>query len=177
MTCHAHQLAVSRRFLDWDDVDLIRELVSTLPAGPIKVVDLGAGSGTTASAVYAERPDANVWTVDHSAEAVGSAGQFLSNIGVTEGWSGFVGDSVEAAALFPTLPPIDMLMIDTSHEYAPTVAELAAWLPMLRQGGIVWLHDYRGAYPGVTQAVDEAVARGEIELIAVRGLGWGGRKP
>lgn len=177
MSCAAHDLAVARRFLDWEDVDLIRELAASLPPGPILVIDLGAGSGTTAGAVYAERADAYVITVDHNAENVEWARRFLEQSGLLrpDRWRGIVSDSVQAATLINE--GVDMLMIDTSHEYAPTVAELEAWLPAVRSGGIVWLHDYRGAYPGVPKAVDEAVARGEIELIAVRGLGWGGRKP
>lgn len=175
MSCPAHQLATTRRFLDWEDVDLIRELARSLPPDPV-VADLGAGSGTTAGAVFAERPDANVVTVDHSAEAVDWAWRFLDGCGVSSDcWRGVVADSVEAAATVAA--PLDMLLIDSSHEYDHTVAELAAWLPRVRPGGVVWCHDYRGPYPGVARAVDEAVARGEIQLIAVRGLGWGGRVP
>jgi predicted O-methyltransferase YrrM len=142
------------------------------------VVDLGAGSGTTAGAVFAERPFARVWTFDIDEAALNWAGAFVAALDppVATRWHPMLMDS--AAAVWPyRAGQLDMLMIDSSHEYAHTVAELAAWLPMLRPGGLVWCHDYRGTYPGVTQAVDEAVARGEVELIAVRGLGWGGRKP
>ena len=175
MSCPAHELAVSRRMLDYEDVDLIRELVAMLPTDrPVNIIDLGAGSGTTAGAVYAERPDANVWTFDISEENIGWAHQFLSNIGVGAQWRGTVMDSVEAAHEYAARN-VDMLLIDTSHDYEPTVRELAAWLPLLRDPALVWCHDFRGLYPGVTRAVEEAVARGELECIAVRGLGWGGR--
>ena len=67
-----------------------------------------------------------------------------------------------------------MLLIDTSHEYEQTVAELEAWLPLVRLGAPVWLHDYRGPYPGVKRAVDEAVEAGLLRPHSTRGLGWGG---
>lgn len=179
MSCHAHALAASRGMLVAEDVDLIREMVASLPPGPIRIVELGAGSGTTAGAVLVERPDAYLWTIDISAEALDWADRFLAQSGLTTGaWHRWESDSVLAAASFDVSESIDMLLIDSSHEYEHTVAELEAWLPLLRTGGgLIWLHDYAGAYPGVTRAVDEAEMRGEIELIDQRGLGWGGRKP
>jgi hypothetical protein len=173
MSCEAHQLAVSRRFLDWADVDTIRELVASLPKErTVIVVDLGAGSGTTSGSVFAERREKiEVTTYDLVADpALHSTAQFLKNIGIGDQWACHEMDSVEAAGKWQN-GYADLLMIDTSHEYEHTVAELAAWRPKLRRNGRVWLHDYRGGYPGVTQAVDEAVARGEFKLLKVAGLG------
>jgi hypothetical protein len=40
------------------------------------------------------------------------------------------------------LPPeIDLLFIDTSHEYAHTKEELRVWMPKLASRGVVALHD------------------------------------
>lgn len=38
-------------------------------------------------------------------------------------------------------PVIDVLFIDTSHEYEHTCRELAAWLPFVAEKGVVMLHD------------------------------------
>jgi predicted O-methyltransferase YrrM len=38
-------------------------------------------------------------------------------------------------------PAIDVLFIDTSHEYAHTCRELAAWIPFVSDGGGIMLHD------------------------------------
>lgn len=36
-------------------------------------------------------------------------------------------------------------------------------------------HDYIGDYPGVAQAIDEAIARGEFVDGRTAGLGWAGK--
>lgn len=173
MSCAAHELAVSRRFLEWEDVDLIRHLVSMIPEPAARVVDLGAGSGTTALSVFAERPTGvHVWTVDHHEEALMWSGKAVANIGRSADWTPILGKSVN-------IPPLedggfDLLLLDTSHEYEDTIQELEIWLPRLRGEKLVWCHDYRG-YPGVTQAVDELVGLGVLKQIDVRGLGWAGR--
>lgn len=175
MSCAAHSLAVSRRFLDWEDVDLIQELAKGLPAGA-RVADLGAGSGTTALSVFAVCPDIKVYTVDHSGEAIYWSGKAVENIGRYADWFPIHGDSISVIDKAKIYSPFDMLMIDTSHEYQETVDELSHWLPLVKPNGPVWLHDYRGEYPGVPKAVDEAVERGELKPYAIKGLGWGGFK-
>lgn len=175
MSCPSHALAESRRMLMREDVDLIRQLAATLDPEPM-VVDLGAGSGTTAAAVFAERPAAFVTTFDINADNVNWARQFIetSHPEATM-WIGQVMDSAAAARIFADAS-VDLLLVDSSHEYDHTVAEIDAWLPKLGPGALVWFHDYAGMYPGVTRAVDEAVAVGKFELIEARGLGWAGRK-
>lgn len=172
MSCEAHELAASRALLNWEDVDLIQEMVEALPlTKPVRVLDLGAGSGTTALAVFCVRPtDVAVITVDHNQEALDSVTQLLTNYGYIDKWVGMLGDTcqVKLGGQF------DMLMIDSSHEYEQTLCELKRWLPMLVPEGLLWLHDYRGkVYPGVKRALDEWPM--PFEVLGVKGLSWGGR--
>lgn len=178
MSCDAHKLAVTRRFLDWADVDLIRELTAMLPPDRnVVVVDLGAGSGTTAGAVWAERAERiRITTYDIDPTNLHWSGVFMANIGAAEAWQGHLKDSTEAAAEWGD-ESIDLLMLDTSHTYEQTVAELDAWLPKVRRDGWVWCHDYRGDYPGVTNAIDELCHTGHLETWKVEGLGWSGNRP
>lgn len=46
---------------------------------------------------------------------------------------------------------------------------------MTTRGGYFWCHDYVGDYPGVAQAIDEAIARGEFVDGRTAGLGWAGK--
>jgi predicted O-methyltransferase YrrM len=172
MTCDAHALARSRAVLVEEDVDLIRDLVRSLAdRTAIMVVDLGAGSGTTAAAVFAERPaDVTVVTVDVDKQAIQWASRFIENIGVLDRWRGVQGDAAAMGRAWPASVPVDLVLLDASHEYEQTVAEIAAWRDVLRFGSPMWLHDYVG-YEGVRQAVDEAVARGDLRVIEQRGLG------
>ena len=182
----AHRLAEAHPYvLIHADVDLIQELVRELPkTHHVEVVDLGAGSGTTALSVLCARLDKiTVTTVDH--EDLQWAKAVSTNIGRAADWRGILSDSAEAAKEFKD-DSVDLLMIDTDHTYKTTKGELNAWLPKVVKGGFVWLHNYADpadfgvpniASPGVKRAINEAVARGQLELVKIEGLGWAGRKP
>jgi len=53
----------------------------------------------------------------------------------------------------------DFVYIDTSHFYEDTKAEIKAYLPLVKKGGVIGGHDYgrnvRAAHQGVKIAVDE----------------------
>ena len=53
--------------------------------------------------------------------------------------------------------PIDFLFVDGDHEYEAVVTDIRAFLPFVRDGGIVAFHDYKRGKPGVPRAVDEVV--------------------
>lgn len=185
MSCPAHALAASRRMLVREDVDLIRELVGRLPTiRKVFVVDLGAGSGTTALAVFAERAErVKVSTIDIDSEALRWAAVAVENIGRLEDWEGFQGEADKGPEA--DWPRVDLLLLDADHSYQAVKRDLVAWLPSVKRGGLVWVHDYGDpadfglrskATPGVKRAVDEFVRKGDFKETKVRGLGWAGEK-
>lgn len=62
--------------------------------------------------------------------------------------------SVEAAATYAD-GCLDAVFIDASHDYESVRADILAWRPKVRAGGILAGHDYGAGWPGVQQAVDE----------------------
>lgn len=60
----------------------------------------------------------------------------------------------------------DVIHIDAGHDYASVMADLKAWWPLLRPGGVLIGDDYhaerfgkdKGKWPGVRQAFDEYFA-------------------
>ncbi|MBX2852613.1 MAG: class I SAM-dependent methyltransferase [Phycisphaeraceae bacterium] len=67
-------------------------------------------------------------------------------------------DSVEAAAQINE--PLDFVYIDGDHSYAGIRADLEAWFPLVREGGIIAGHDYgQPAFPGVKAAADQFFKR------------------
>jgi predicted O-methyltransferase YrrM len=79
--------------------------------------------------------------------------------------------SLAAAATF--LPgSVDLVFLDASHDEPAVTADIAAWWPSLRAGGVLAGHDYRDDHPGVVAAVDRAVARDGLKLARGPGSIW-----
>lgn len=62
--------------------------------------------------------------------------------------------SVDAAKLFPDKHFIGVY-IDADHSYESCRDDILAWKPKVQDGGLLFGHDYSGAFPGVMKAVDE----------------------
>jgi predicted O-methyltransferase YrrM/glycosyltransferase involved in cell wall biosynthesis len=50
---------------------------------------------------------------------------------------------------------IDFIFIDASHDYANVLADISAWYPKLKPGGLIAGDDYAPCWGGVIQAVNE----------------------
>jgi hypothetical protein len=70
--------------------------------------------------------------------------------------------SLEATRLFPE-QSLDFIYIDATHDYEGVKADLAAWWPKLKPGGIMAGHDYADDC-GVPRAVNEFVAAHGLAL-------------
>ena len=172
MSCPAHALAASRRMLAAADVDLIQEVVADLPPGAT-VVDVGAGSGTTALSVFAVRDDLRVVSIEADANTMNWCRQAVENVGASEGWDDRVEDAIEVAASFPD-GHASFIILDVAHEEKDVKAELEAWLPKLAPGGFLLVHNYEAYdapnfYPGVKAAVDPFIAKDEIQRVKQQG--------
>ena len=63
------------------------------------------------------------------------------------------GDAAaEAAAQGRTF---DFVYIDGDHSYESCIADIKAWLPLIRPGGVIAGHDHVADFPGVAKAVAE----------------------
>jgi len=70
------------------------------------------------------------------------------------------GNSVDIANIFNE--SIDLLFIDGDHSYGAVCRDIDAWLPKVKENGIVVFHDY-GWSDGVKQAVRELILPVQIE--------------
>ncbi len=65
----------------------------------------------------------------------------------------FKTSSLKGAEIFNDAE-LDFCFIDGAHDYDSVKADILAWLPKVKPGGYLFLHDY-GLFDGVTKAVDE----------------------
>lgn len=67
----------------------------------------------------------------------------------------------------------DLVFIDAEHTFSAVAADIAAWLPKVRPGGILCGHDYRHRrFVGVKQAVDQWAKLENRELRIMAGSVW-----
>lgn len=146
-------------------LDLSRNLSGDDPV----IVEIGSylGASTCFLATGARLRDAKVYPVDTWTNIGMSEGsrdtyeEFLSNIAPLKNWIlPLRGSSTELARQFDK--GIDLLFVDGDHSYDGARADLEAWLPKVKDGGIVAFHDYSWAV-GVRRAVRELVVPLQVE--------------
>lgn len=164
------------------EVGALKMLTISLSEFPL-VVNIGAGAGTSGLLFAETRPDLFLVTVDIQDESsplgcleaerdvIERAG--LTNWRIGHHWqfcmdSALLGREWESRTrkVFGTHP--NMVFIDGDHSYEHCKEDIEVWLPLVKSGGIIAVHDYRKEdlapdpngphpmpWPGVNQAVDE----------------------
>ncbi|MBI3887091.1 MAG: class I SAM-dependent methyltransferase [Opitutae bacterium] len=92
-------------------------------------------------------------------------------LGLTGRAEAVVSDSRAAAqSLAARRGAIDLIFIDGDHSYEGCQADIEAWLPFLRPGGVAAFHDFGSRATGVTQAIFETIKAGRFaEIVGVAG--------
>lgn len=73
--------------------------------------------------------------------------------------------SIDAAKHFPN-GYLDFVYLDANHSYEATQADIHAWGPKVRNGGLLCGDDYTASYPGVIQAVNEFARQMNLPVYA-----------
>lgn len=67
----------------------------------------------------------------------------------------FHGDSVDVAKTWNPNDKISLLFIDGNHSFKGCHADIEAWLPHMKEDGIMFFHDHDETSPGVIWAVSQ----------------------
>lgn len=156
-----------------NELQLLKALVYMVHTSPVVVVNIGAGSGTSGLAFIETKEDLILHTIDITdasspfgclyaeREVVRSAG--MGHLwGIR--WFQHHGDSKAFARTWKE--PCDVCFVDGGHEYEDAVGDITGWLPHVRRGGYMAIHDYKkgnipptadGPHPMVLEGVDQAV--------------------
>jgi predicted O-methyltransferase YrrM len=162
----AKELSKSFGFLKLGEVELLDQLVKTLPKDPL-IINLGAGVGTSAMTILEARDDSFVVTVDRECgeHPLGGLQNEHHVIRAAKWLHRRVGICSESATAGKNWwhykeeswwrRKADMVIHDATHEYDPVTAEIKAWLPRVRAKGIIMAHDYSlNDWTEVVKAVD-----------------------
>lgn len=160
------------------EINLLKALVYLVTTSPCVVVNIGSGAGTSGLAFLETRHDIELHTVDitdasspfgclHAEREVCQAAGYGDFLGVR--WLQHHMDSKLLCQQW--IKPVDVLFVDGDHSYEGAVGDITGWLPHVREGGFVAVHDYRKQdvprpndgqirpheleWPGVDKAVDE----------------------
>ncbi len=95
----------------------------------------------------------------------------FAELGFTPRAEPVVSDSVAAAQkLEAKRGAIDFVFIDGDHSYEACKADIAAWSPFLKRGGVIAFHDFGSRADGVTRAIFEMTKEGRfVEIVGVAG--------
>ena len=163
------------RLAHWSDIQeympFLYEQARSRPG--CRVLELGArrGNSTVAFLAGVSESGGRVWSCDI---------QDVRKIpGSPAGWAAslplavMIGDDMDPRVLGQMPGQVDVLFIDTSHEYEHTLAECRAYVPRVAAGGVALFHDtnlydwpgydWKGDVPPVRQALDEYCAEAGLE--------------
>jgi predicted O-methyltransferase YrrM len=189
-----HNSEIIRRaykYLFPGELELLKRIIQSVDRSPCVVVNIGAGSGTSALAILESRPDVILHTVDIQEDnspfgCLYAERQVCHEAGyrLGEGWYQYHMDSKELAKVWTG--PVDVVFVDGDHTYDGCVGDILGWLPHIHPGGYIAVHDYRKddiptgadgyhadgphplAFEGIDQAVDELLLYeyGAMERVA-----------
>ena len=134
----------------------------------VRVLELGTrrGNSTLAFLAAAEAVDGSVTSVDIDRVANDPDGMLPWRN--CPGWTFVHGSDMEEAVQARLPVEVDVLFIDTSHEYEHTLQELNAYIPRVVKGGVALFHDTRifgtwseegDTIPPVARALDDYCAQ------------------
>lgn len=140
-------VSLSSAYLDrlsrWSDIQeylpFLREQARSREG--VRVLELGSrlGNSTLAFLAGALESGGHVWSSDITDVARDPEG--MGPWSRCPLWTFTRGDDMDPAVQAQLPAEVDVLFIDTSHEYLHTLAELRAYMPRVAPGGIALLHD------------------------------------
>lgn len=157
-------------FLHKPEYYAMKALAALVPDGGT-AVNIGAGAGTSGLILREAENIAKSWTVDIQ----GPGSPFGSLEGERNAFHGagiawnparhdqVCGDSKAIGAAWQH-GQADFVFIDGDHSYEGAAGDIKAWLPHVKPGGIIALHDYcSNNWPDVKRATDELL--GHLPLV------------
>lgn len=148
-----------------NELPAFKHVVNALPPNSL-CINIGAGSGTSALAFLECNTVGTLYTIDIQAMSrpEGGLGNETAALKESGYWGDpryhqICGDSTEVGKIWKG-GLVDMVFIDGDHSYEHCLSDIEAWLPHIKYGGVMALHDYLAdVWPGVKKSADEVLSR------------------
>ena len=154
--------------------DVYKRIIQSVPEGG-RIVEVGAWKGASTSylAVESQHKKLRIDVVDtwsgseehnNMPEIKENSlfGTFIDNLRPLINYLNlFRTDSVSASKMYVD-ESLDAVFIDADHRYESVRADILAWMPKVKRGGIIAGHDYVESYNGVIKAVNELLSGFEV---------------
>ena len=136
---------------------LLYENAINLKAKTILELGVGEGFSTIALLAAVKETDGMVWSIDKRNWASGITRIQNTPFIDAQKWHLIISDDIMYAKRWNLT--VDILYVDTSHQYEHTLNELELYSPYVRKGGAVLLHDtlLTGEWDGAPARVKDAV--------------------
>lgn len=152
-------------YLSGEELQALQYAVHDLSGKSARIVNIGAGIGTSSLAMREVCLDAELYSVDKEIRntIVGLQNE-LDTFGEA-GYSGeelpiqYHGDSKDIGLIWG-IGDIDAIFIDGDHSRDGITGDINAWLPHVKQNGLIILHDYgSNDWPEVKHVADKLLCQ------------------
>jgi hypothetical protein len=161
-------------------IALIRQMVAQLPAGePGVILDVGSYCGKATITIgltlkMLQETRVKIYSIDSHDGKVGALDQGIMQSPPTfEKFSSNIHEAGIESLVEPIKArpsdvmwnrPIDLLLIDSLHDYPSVAADFFHFACWIKPGALVAFHDYADYYPGVMGFVDELIGQDDFRL-------------
>lgn len=166
----AEALRQAFHYLYKNELPALQKLARSLPEKAL-IINIGAGAGTSGVAFMEARDDLRLTTIDITKDSspfgclVGEEEE-LRKRGLWGDRNSQIHRDSKLAGREWTGKKVDMVFVDGDHSYEGCRGDIEAWLPHIKAGGIIAIHDFRkgdlaetadGPHPVPWPEVDRAV--------------------
>lgn len=157
---NAKYLGRASGYMQPEEIDYLKELVRSLPDNP-RVVNIGAGRGSSGMAMAESRPDVHITTIDICQSGpIGSLDSEKNAFSATSYKvpDEILGDSKDVGKKWDR-GMLDLIFVDGDHSRNGVRGDIEAWMGFVKPSGIIVFHDCDDpGFPEVRKAVDELIA-------------------
>ena len=141
-------------------VPFLYSVTRDYPKGLRTVVEIGTRGGISTNALlYGLRDRGHSNAFLHSFD-IADCSKVVKDETIKKNWKFTQGESKTV----PWDKEIDVLLIDGDHSYSGVKADYEKWMPFVKEGGMILMHDVLWAHKGVIKFFWDEVALPKISL-------------